>query len=325
MRNLLSFVLSGVLFVCVVLLVDALVGIIRRSSGVDEEAVGRRLSAAAQVRERGALPVDILLAKGQEGRTWHDFVPFIAYYRRLFLQSATKLTLLQMICIIGIIAFVVAAIIFLIAPAYLSILAIPAGLVAGIAPVTFVLARQRAQRVARFEDQLPDAIDLVVRSLKVGHPLSSAIGVIGREMADPIGTEFTIAADQVSYGKSIPEALSEMQDRVPVRDLGYLVVAVQIQNESGGNLVESLAKLSTVIRERFRMFRKAKAITAEGRISAWLLSIFPFVIGGLVLLVKPDYYSQVEDYPYFTGLVVITIILLIVNIFAMRILTTLKI
>src|SRR5215472_13258663 len=143
-------------------------------------------------------------------------------------------------------------------------------------------------------------------------------------MTPPISTEFAIAFEQASYGKPIPHAFTEMQERTPVRDLGYLVIAVQIQEESGGNLVESLGKLPSVIRDRFRMFRKAKAITAEGRISATLLSNFPFVIGVGLLIVKPNYYSQVMDYPLFRPLVVITVFLLAVNIVAMRILTKLK-
>jgi tight adherence protein B len=209
-------------------------------------------------------------------------------------------------------------------PASLFGAAVLLALVFGFAPILY-LVQARSKRRRQFEEQLPDALDLIVRSLKVGHPLSSAMGVIAREMAPPIGTEFGIAFDAISYGEDITTAFMNMAERVPVIDLGYLIVAVQIQQETGGNLVESLSKLSAIIRERFRMFRKVKAITAEGRFSAWLLSIFPFLIGVGIEVVRPDYYSQVADYQYFPHLVVITVVLLILNIFVMRIFTTIKV
>src|SRR5262249_34563732 len=112
---------------------------------------------------------------------------------------------------------------------------------------------------------------------------------------------------------------------IPAGDLSYLVIAVQIQEESGGNLVESLSKLCNVIRERFRMFRKAKAITAEGRISAWLLSAFPIGIGTILALIRAGYYTDAMPYPNFWFLVGVTAVLLILNIIMMNVLTKLRI
>src|SRR6185503_17944465 len=130
---------------------------------------------------------------------------------------------------------------------------------------------------------------------------------------------------KVSYGLDIPAAFEEMAERVPIQDLGYVAMAIQIQQESGGNLVESLSKLSTVIRGRFRMFRKVKALTAEGRFSAWFLSVFPFALIFIIQLIKPDYYTQVMNLPVFPYLVGVTVILLTVNVIAMRIITKLKV
>jgi tight adherence protein B len=324
MPTILLIMLSAVLFLCVTVLVDALVGIIRRTRGVDEDAIERRLYTASPppVSQQA---VEILLSDVTGSRRFHELIPFFGSFKRLVLQSGTKATFPQLACLIGAIWLAVGAITMFLAPFYLAVLLLPVGLACAIAAIAGYLAGQRSKRVALFEEQLPDAIELMVRSLKVGHPVSSALGVIGREMPPPIAAEFAIAAEKASYGKSIPLALEEMQARVPVRDLDYLIVAVQTQQESGGNLVESLGKLSLVIRDRFRMFRKARAITSEGRISAWLLSFFPFLIVGGVLLAKPDYYSQVMNYPHFTGLLVLTLVMLAVNILAMRILTNLKI
>jgi len=195
----------------------------------------------------------------------------------------------------------------------------------GIFAVVFALVFLRRRKLNKFEEQLPDALDLMVRSLKIGHPLTGAISMIAKEMDAPIGSEFKIAYDEITYGSDVPTAIKTMLDRVSSIDLKYISMAVQIQQESGGNLVESLAKLSTVIRDRFRMFRKVKAITAEGRFSAWLLSFFPLGIALVLQLIRPDYYTQVSDYVYFPYLVILVGILLIVNLIAMRVLTTLKV
>jgi tight adherence protein B len=213
----------------------------------------------------------------------------------------------------------------LIVPPQFLMLALIAAPASGIALVLLYVLRARNQRRDKFESQLPDAIDLIVRSLKVGHPLSGAMSVVARELPAPISTEFQTAFDEVSYGQDIPTAFSKMAERVPLPDLGYLTMAIQIQQESGGNLVESLAKLSTVIRERFRMFRKVKALTAEGRFSAWFLSVFPFFLVFAITFIKPDYYTQVMDIPVFNQLVMVTIVLLIINVIAMRIITSLKV
>ena len=177
----------------------------------------------------------------------------------------------------------------------------------------------------QFEEQLPDALDLIVRSLKIGHPVASAIGVIAQEMPAPIGPEFAIVSEKVAYGHELTTALAEMQERVPAPDLGYFAMAIQIQSEAGGNLVESLQKLANVIRDRYRMFRKVHAITAEGRFSAWALSSFPFAIAFAITLIRPDYYNQVAQADWFPYVAVLVVFLLIVNVVMMRLLTTIKV
>ncbi len=151
------------------------------------------------------------------------------------------------------------------------------------------------------------------------------MGAIARELPAPISAEFATAFQEVSYGQDIPAALLKMTERVPLPDLRYVAMAVQIQQESGGNLVESLSKLSVVIRDRFRLFRKVKALTVEGRFSAWFLSCFPAVVVLGIQAVKPDYYTRVMDFPYFPHLVTVTVILLIVNVIAMRLITKIEV
>ncbi|MBY8976341.1 type II secretion system F family protein [Rhodobacteraceae bacterium NNCM2] len=187
------------------------------------------------------------------------------------------------------------------------------------------LRSKAKKRVATFEEQLPDALDLMVRSLRVGHPINAAVGIVAREMADPLGTEFGMIADEATYGMSLSDALERLSERMPVPDLKFFAIAISIQATSGGNLAEVLDGLSRVIRSRFKLFRKIKAITAEARWSGWFLSVFPVIALLLVQVVQPDYYNAVSDHPLFMPGAIATFILLVVNVFFMRALVNIKV
>ncbi len=151
----------------------------------------------------------------------------------------------------------------------------------------------RSRRCKRFGNQLPEAIELIVRSLKAGHPVPVAIGLVGREMEDPIGSEFGMVADEVTYGSDLVSALRKMQTRVGQEDLPLFLTAVSIQATSGGNLREILQSLSDVIRQRIKMRRKIRAISAEGRISAYVLTAMPIMLMIAIQFISPDYYGEV--------------------------------
>jgi tight adherence protein B len=155
--------------------------------------------------------------------------------------------------------------------------------------------------------------------------MNAAIGTVAREMADPLGTEFGLLADEATYGMRITDALDRMASRVPVSDLRFLAIAMNIQATSGGNLAEILEGLSRVIRARFKLFRKVKAITAEARWSGWFLSVFPVIALLLVQVVQPNYYDRVSDHPFFLPGAILTVILLVVNVFFMRMLVNIKV
>ncbi|HUF55770.1 MAG TPA: type II secretion system F family protein [Thermohalobaculum sp.] len=198
-------------------------------------------------------------------------------------------------------------------------------IVLGYAALYLWFKNKAKKRLALFEEQLPDALDLIVRSLRVGHPMNAAVAIVARELPDPLGTEMGLIADEATYGMNINDALERMASRVPVPDLRFVAIAVNIQTQSGGNLAEILDGLAKVIRARFKLFRKVKAITAEARWSGWFLSIFPIVALILVQLVKPDYYDQVSDHPLFLPGAILTFILLILNVFFMRALVNIKV
>ncbi|MEM9278724.1 MAG: type II secretion system F family protein [Pseudomonadota bacterium] len=157
----------------------------------------------------------------------------------------------------------------------------------------FWLKRRANKKTALFATQLPEAIDLITRSLKAGHPVPVAISMVAREMPDPIGTEFGIVTDEVTYGSDLVTALNGMYERVNLPDLPLLISSVSIQATTGGNLREILEGLSEVIRERMKMKRKIKAISAEGRMSAIFLTAMPVLLFIALQFLIPKYYGEI--------------------------------
>jgi tight adherence protein B len=199
------------------------------------------------------------------------------------------------------------------------------GIAMGVGGVFFWVTSKAKKRLSLIEEQLPDAVELMVRSLRVGHPFSSAISIVSKEIKDPLATEFGIIADESSYGRDIGEALKAMAERLDMQDLRFLAVAVSIQQQSGGNLAEILEGLAKVIRARFRLFRRVKAITAEAQWSGKFLSGFP--IGALIViqLLDPHYYDEVIDHPWFIPACFVVGSFLLVNLIVMRALVNIKV
>jgi len=168
-----------------------------------------------------------------------------------------------------------------------------AALVLALALPFAVLLFMRKRRHGKFAAQFPDAMDIIVRSLRAGHPVPVAVGLVAQEMPDPIGTEFGIAADEITYGADVETAMRNLYFRVGQEDLPLFVTAVSIQGSTGGNLSEILENLSRVIRERFKMRRKIRALAAEGKFSALFLSGLPVAIFFLLNIVAPDFYAVI--------------------------------
>lgn len=150
------------------------------------------------------------------------------------------------------------------------------------------LARARAKRMEQFEKQLPDALDMMSRAIRAGHAFPTALKLVTDEIAAPLGEEFKGAFDEVNFGVSMADALNNLAQRVPSMDLQYFVVAVLIQRESGGNLTELLASISAIIRDRQKLKGQVRVLSAEGRISAWILCLLPFGAGGLMFAANPE-------------------------------------
>jgi len=160
-----------------------------------------------------------------------------------------------------------------------------------------VLKYLRKRRREAFAGQFPEAIDIIVRSLRAGHPVPVAISMVAREMPDPVGTEFGLASDEITYGSDLETAMRNMMQRVGQEDLPLFVTSVAIQSSTGGNLSQILENLSKVIRDRFKMRRKIKGLSAEGRTSAWILNVTPFVVFAAVNVLSPAFYGDIWNHP----------------------------
>lgn len=192
--------------------------------------------------------------------------------------------------------------------------AVTLGLVLPIAAVR-IKCRQNTQALVH---QLPDALDMMARGLKVGHPLNTSIAAVAREMPDPIGTEFGVVYDQVNYGDDLPEAFHDFAERVDLEDVRYLSASIGIQHGTGGDLATVVETLSRVIRDRIAMRRKIRAISSEGRLSAWFLSSLPIVIFGFTSFSSPDYYGGVANDPLFIPMAVTVVVLTILNLLVLK-------
>jgi tight adherence protein B len=162
------------------------------------------------------------------------------------------------------------------------------GLAGGTGPYVLLIMKRRA-RFQRFKTILPDAIDLMGRALRAGHAVTAAIEMVGREIPDPVGAEFRRVFEEQNFGLPLREALLNLAKRIPVPDLQFLVTAMLVQKETGGNLAEVLDKAGVVIRERSRLLGQLKIYTAQGRMTGWILGLLPFILFVLMSLINPDY------------------------------------
>ena len=310
------------IFVGVFLMVEGVYLLIYGKALKREQKVNRRLVLLQQGRDTEE--VLNILRHEREGSEKNERLPVIGPLVEMARHASITLSVMQIVLsLVGLV--VVSYLMLTIFTGAVIQIRIVVALITGYAAFYIWLRGKAKKRIALFEEQLPDALDLMVRSLRVGHPITAAIGIVAKEMSDPLGSEFGLIADEATYGMSVTDAIDRMADRVPVTDLRFLSISMSIQASSGGNLAEILEGLSRVIRARFKLFRKVKAITAEARWSGWFLSVFPIIALLLVQVVQPDYYDRVSDHPLFMPGAILTFILLVVNVFFMRWLVNIKV
>ena len=246
----------------------------------------------------------------------------VKYVKRLMVQSGTRLSLGNL----ALIGFGLALTIWLMAP-------VPANaglrLVAALSAATLLLFSflrlSRARRIRHFGEQLPDVIDVIVRSLRAGHPIAVSLNLVAREMPDPSGREFALVVDEVSYGRSLNEALENLAERVGYPELKFFVASTAIAHQTGGNLGEILSRLSHMLRDRFRLARRVRALSAEGRFSGYALSVLPIALFGLINLVSASYYKEFWASPAAIPILLVSIGLMLVGNFVIYRLVNFKV
>jgi tight adherence protein B len=254
-------------------------------------AINRRVKLQDKKISQEQVLIQLRKERGLEGRAFLSMDSL----KKLRVQSGITMPMARFLCITSgvALAVVVAAFTY----------GLPLLLALGIWPVICiilplqVLKFRRNRRHKIFGVQLPEALELITRSLKAGHPVPVAIGMVAREMPDPIGTEFGVVADEVTYGSDLVSALHNLYERVGQEDLPLFVTAVSIQSSSGGNLREILDGLSMTIRERGKLKRKVRAISTEGRMSAYILTAVPCLLGAAIMVLMPHFYTSVSDEP----------------------------
>jgi tight adherence protein B len=220
-----------------------------------------------------------------------DYSLWLHSLNRLVLQSGLRVKLSKLAAFIGVAAIIL---FFTLVWRDFSIFyAFVLSLGAGCFVPLLLLRMLRGRRYKKFGALFPDAIDVIVRSLRAGHPVPVAIQMVGRELPDPVGSEFGMASDEITYGADLETALRNLYFRVGQEDLPLFVTAVAIQGTTGGNLSEILGSLSSVIRQRFKMRRKIKALAAEGRFSAIILSGLPIAMFLVLQVMAPDFYGGI--------------------------------
>ena len=300
-----SFLMLTILiFVAIVLLLEGLYLLWKTYRGPEAKKIEQRLqalSASADHSKQASVLKNRMLSDVPLLERLLLSMPRASSLDKFILQSGLNWTVSKLLlsaAVLGVTGYAA-----LIATLHQSpLFGLIAGGISAAIPLLYV-QWQRNRRLTKIEQQLPDALDLISRSLRAGHALPSSLQMTGEEMPEPIGNEFRIVHDEVNFGVSLGQALTNLNERVPITDLRYFVVAVLIQRESGGNLAEVLGNLSKLVRNRLKLLGKLRVLSADGRMSAWILLSLPFVLGGLLNLVNPDFMSPLWKDPIGIGIV----------------------
>lgn len=191
------------------------------------------------------------------------------------------------------------------------------GLVALAMPIAKIL-RDRKKRIERFEEQLPDAIDSMKRALRAGHPFSAALKLVAEDLDDPVAREFELTFADINYGNDLRRAMLGLLQRVPSLTVMALITAVLVQKETGGNLAEILDQISGVIRGRFKFYRRVKTLSAEGRLSAWILTMVPFALFAVISFTTPEYLPVLLEDPVGRQAVMFGFVMMVGGIYWIR-------
>ena len=315
-------IIYGLIFLAVLLLVEAMyLAFFGKSISLNSK-LNRRMA----LLEKGGKREQVLeqLRKEMSQHLGANGIPLYSVLANKAQKANIAFSPHQLVMVMGILCFFAFFALSIATGASLPI-RIAVSITMGVGAVYFWVSRKAKKRMSLLEEQLPEAVELMVRGLRVGHPFISAVQIVAKEIPDPLGSEFGLIADEAAYGREISDSLKSLAERMDTQDLRFLAIAVTIQKQSGGNLAEILDGLAKVIRARFRLFRRVSAITAEAKWSGMFLSMFPLVVLLIIQITKPDYFDTVKDTAYFIPAALVVFTFLAINVIFMRMMVDIKV
>lgn len=320
-----------ILFVGILLLIELGYYASKAIWNSEKREIKRRLRILSSSKSEGS-EIDIVKKKSLSGisglRRLLPKFPFTDKIHLLIEQSGVNLNVSLFLLISLFLGAVGLLIGILLTPPqiflYDLLIEISLAIFLGILPLFYVILMKK-RRMNKFNSQLPEALDMIARSLKAGHAFSAGLKMVGDEMRDPIGTEFYKTLNEINFGVSIPGALKNLSNRLDCPDLKIFTISVIIQRETGGNLAEILENNSYIIRERFKFEGKVKTLAAPGKLSAIIITLLPFVLAFLLYVVNPHYLNYLILDPIGRMALVFAFLLLVFGIFVMRKMVAIKV
>ena len=322
----LFYIFGTLIFIAVVLLIEGAYLIWNSSKGPEAERIARRLrvmSAGNNASEKNHSIIKKRLLSNTPGvQRFLLEVPRISALDRFLLQSGLSWSVAEFLGIT-----LATCMVAYFSASYFALAQLSSvGLAVAAAVLPYQLVKRAAgKRLHRIEEQLPDALDLMSRALRAGHAFPTALKMVGDEMNNPLASEFRAAFDEVNFGISMADALTNLATRVPSTDLRYFVIAVLIQRETGGNLAELLEKISCVIRGGYSFQRKLRTLSAEGRLSAVVMSSVPLVLGLGLYAFAPELIGELFKNPKGVSLLYDSAIMYIVGFLWVRRMVRIKV
>ena len=312
-----TMIFLAMVFIAVSLLATS---VIVPTFGLENKAT-RRLRTRIQAVAEGLDAEAVSLVR--ENRLRHlsplerriETLPGMEWLAQLIEQAGRSIPAYRLVSLTVAAALAIAVLVLVVSSSLL--LAVVAAVLGGLCPL-LKLRMERSQRLARFEEQLPEALDIISRALRAGHPFIETLKLVGDEMDDPIAREFGLAFNDINYGASVRQGFMNLLERVPSISLMAAITAVLIQRETGGNMAEILEKIAAVVRGRFRYQRRLRTLSAEGRLSAWILTLVPFVLAGVLMLLNPEYLPMLTKDPLGRQLIAGAFVMVSVGIFWIR-------
>lgn len=278
-------------------------------------------SSAPTVNQADAIS---LLKKDQSWQAVLDFsnLPYFMNLPILAEQAGLAINLIRWLAIAAIASAMVSFLIWIKTQNWVTTSLVGGGIL--LFPYYYVL-RQRKRRLTSFETHFTQALDIVTRSMRAGHPFTNALQMVSTELPDPISTEFSRVVKEQQMGLPLEESLKGLARRIPLMDLRFFVLTILIHQQTGGDLSEVLDNLSGVIRTRFQVLGQVSALTAEGRLSGWVLCALPFIVFGLITLVNPSYIDVLMENPTGKKMLYGAGIMQIIGVFIIRKIVNIKV